>query len=347
VPTTLNAVSADLRPGCPAVAEPSLAAASLRQAQAFLDMGASPTFTCAPYLLENPPRRGEQVCWAESNAVMFANSVLGARTEKYPDYLDLCVALTGRTALAGCHLDAHRTARVVIEAEPRQGADESFWPLLGHIAGELSPHRIPVLTGLERARPSVDDLKAFCAAFATTSGAPMAHIAGVTPEAPDAAAALGGREPEAAYRIDRAALAKGWRELNADVEEIGLVALGNPHTSAAEMAALGRLAAGRAKAAGVEIVVTTSRSALAEATSTGAAAALADFGVRLVTDTCWCMLGRPLTPPARGAVMTNSGKYAHYGPGLTGGAFRFGSLAACLEAACSGRARRGLPDWLG
>jgi hypothetical protein len=346
VPTTLNAISTDLRPDCAAAAAPALSAASARQTQGFIDMGATPTFTCAPYLLDPAPTGGEHLGWAESNAVMFANSVLGARTEKYPDYLDLCVALTGRAPLAGCHLEARRAARIVIAVSPPPDFDDSFWPLLGHVAGELSPHRIPVLTGLEDAKPSHDDLKAFCAAFATTSAAPMAHIAGITPEAPDAEAALQGRTPEAIMRIDRDILAEAWGALNGDAEAIGLVALGNPHLSAAEIGALDRLVAGRRRADATALVITTSRAVLADVERAGLARGLAAFGARFVADTCWCMLGRPVTPPAAGAVMTNSGKYAHYGPGLTGGVFRFGSLAACVDAACDGRAACGLPDWL-
>ncbi|MGL4243274.1 MAG: aconitase X, partial [Beijerinckiaceae bacterium] len=346
VPTTLNAISTDLRPGCGGVAAPGLTEASRRQTQGFLDMGARPTFTCAPYLLEGAPAPGEQICWAESNAVMFATTVLGARTEKYPDYLDLCVALTGRAPLSGCHVDTNRAARVVIDVDAPAAPDDSFWPLLGHIAGELSPHRIPVLTGLEQTRPTRDDLKAFCAAFATTSAAPMAHIAGVTPEAPDTAAALQGHQPEAQVRIDAHGLAEGWRALNGGVQEIGLVALGNPHLSAEEISAFDRLLAGRNRHEGTEVVVTAARAALEAARAGGNLQRLEAFGVRFVADTCWCMLGKPVTPPRSGAVMTNSGKYAHYGPGLTGGSFRFGSFADCAEAACSGRAAARPPGWL-
>ncbi|MCO3308344.1 DUF521 domain-containing protein, partial [Pseudomonas aeruginosa] len=113
VPTTLNAISVDQRrwreQGVPAtLGEPAAALA-----QAYLDMGAQPSFTCAPYLLDDSARAGEQIVWAESNAVLFANSVLGARTNKYADFMDICCALTGRAPLAGCHLDEQRQARVL------------------------------------------------------------------------------------------------------------------------------------------------------------------------------------------------------------------------------------------
>ncbi|MFX8984332.1 aconitase X, partial [Acinetobacter baumannii] len=90
------------------------------------DMGAQPSFTCAPYLLDDSARAGEQIVWAESNAVLFANSVLGARTNKYADFMDICCALTGRAPLAGCHLDEQRQARVLIEVEDLGSVDDAF-----------------------------------------------------------------------------------------------------------------------------------------------------------------------------------------------------------------------------
>ncbi len=137
VPTTLNAISVDQRrwreQGVPAaLGEPAAALA-----QAYLDMGAQPSFTCAPYLLDDSARAGEQIVWAESNAVLFANSVLGARTNKYADFMDICCALTGRAPLAGCHLDEQRQARVLIEVEDLGSVDDAFYPTLGYLCGLL------------------------------------------------------------------------------------------------------------------------------------------------------------------------------------------------------------------
>lgn len=342
VPTTLNAISADIRPDAAAVATEDLAAASRRQVAAYLAMGAAESFTCAPYLLASCPTAGAHLGWAESNAVMFANSVLGARTQKYPDYLDLCVALTGRAPLSGCHTDAGRRATVELAVEVPPGFDDAFWPLLGYAAGKKAPSAIPVLSGLESLSPTRDDLKAFCAAFATTSGAPMVHLAGLTPEAPDVATATG-RKAVPRVALDRAALVAGWRDLDGGGDAVGLVALGNPHFSVSEFAALAALLEGRGRHAGTELVITAGRAVLAEAAE--AVAAVGRFGGTIVADTCWCMLGEPVVRPG-GRLMTNSAKYAHYGPGLTDVPAAFGSLAACVEAACTGRAPAGLPVWL-
>jgi hypothetical protein len=332
VPTTLNAVSADLRPGCPPSGDDGLVEASRRQARAYLAMCATESFTCAPYLRDGAPTLGEHIAWAESNAVLFANSVLGARTQKYPDYLDLCIALTGRAPLAGCHTDAGRRAETLITVTPPAGADDSFWPLLGYCAGQRAPHRIPVIDGVAGLTPGPDDLKAFAAAFATVSAAPIAHLAGITPEAPTVEAALGFQPAAERHRIDGADLAAAKAELDNAGVAVRLVALGNPHFSVAEITRLDALVGGRSKRPDVACVITTSRATLTQAAASGAVARLEAFGARFITDTCWCMLAEPVVGRSTGAVMTNSAKYAHYGPGLTGAAFRFGSLAACVEA---------------
>jgi hypothetical protein len=347
VPTTLNAISID-RNQWRGLGIPEARAAEVeRQTEAYLAMGAQPSFTCAPYLLDSVPRFGEHIGWAESNAVAFANSVLGAKTSKYPDYLDLCMALTGRAPLAGCHVDANRKARVHIHASPPQDADDSLFPLLGYLAGALSPHEIPVMTGLEATTPSRDDLKAFSAAFATTSAAPMFHIVGVTPEAPDLASALGDDAVADPVRIGMPELLVAWKKLNGtDVAPVACVAIGNPHSSFEEMAAIARLCAGRLKSDRTQAIITTSRAMLARARDAGVAQALERFGFRLVTDTCWCMIEEPVIPNGPGGLLTNSGKYVHYGPGLTGQRVRFAGLAACVDAAATGSFAGSPPAWL-
>jgi cis-L-3-hydroxyproline dehydratase len=347
VPTSLNAISTDLRNWQSFGLDPAVSEPAARQAKAYMDMGAGLSFTCAPYLLDDPPAPGQQIAWAESNAVVFANSVLGARTQKYPDYLDLCIALTGRAPLTGCHIRDGRFASRVIALSSMGPVDDSFYPLFGYLAGLLSPNNIPAITGLEQSKPTADDLKGFSAAFATTSAAPMFHMVGVTPEAPTLAEALGGCYPGEPLTVTLADLRAAWRTLNPSSDEpIGLVALGNPHFSSTELARLADLSGGRRKSPDVEMIVTTSRAALDKAEASDVAARLAEFGVRFITDTCWCMLGQPIVPPRRGGVITNSAKYAHYGPNLSPGSFRYASLEGCVEAACTGWPPRELPAWL-
>lgn len=346
VPTTLNAISVDHRRWKAQGISEALGRPASAVADAYVAMGAQPTFTCAPYLLDDRPARDEQIVWAESNAVVYANSVLGARTMKYPDYLDIAIALTGRAPKAGCHLPEERAPQVRVTVPPLEDVDDSLWPLLGYLIGTVSPDAIPLVEAVSQHLPDTDALKAFGAAFATTSAAPMFHIAGVTPEAqsPDAFAAL----DLPTIALTHNDLQRAWRELNgAAAGPVQLVSLGNPHFSATELAALAALCRGRTRNANVPLVVTCGRAEMAKAEAAGDVALLTDFGATLVNDTCWCMVTEPIIPVQALTIMTNSGKYAHYGPGLTGRTMRFGSLAACVEAAVTGEDRGNLPAWLG
>ena len=347
VPTTLNSISVDQRRWRALGIDPVFGEPASALGQAYVDMGAQASYTCAPYLLDTAPLAGEHIVWAESNAVVYANSVLGAYTAKYADFLDICIALTGRAPKAGCHLQDKRYATLRIEVPAPAGADDAYYPLLGYHIGLLCGAQIPVLCGLQNAALSSDDLKAFGAAFATSSAAPMFHIVGATPEAPDATTALGGKAPLQSFNVSLQDLQHSWRELSSSAESaVDLVALGNPHFSATECHALARLLQGRQRHPGTQTVLTLGRAVKEQARANGDIAVLEAFGVNLITDTCWCMLDEPVVPVAARVIMTNSGKYAHYAPGLTGRQVHFGSLAACAQTACTGQAPAALPAWL-
>lgn len=348
IPTTLNSISVDQRRWRALGIDPAFGEPASALAQAYVEMGAQPSFTCAPYLLDSAPKAGDQIVWAESNAVVYANSVLGAHTAKYADFLDICIALIGRAPKAGCHLVENRRATLLVRLPHLPAApDDAFYPLLGYQVGLLAGQRIPVICGLETARPSLDDLKAFGAAFATTSAAPMFHIVNVTPEAPSAQAALAGLPPEAEHQLTLEELRQAWRELDSAADHrVDLVALGNPHFSETECHALAELLRGRQRHPATATVLTLGRAVSARAERNGDLAVLAAFGVNVITDTCWCMLEEPVVPLKSRVIMTNSGKYAHYAPGLTGRQVHFGSLADCAETACTGQASGQLPAWL-
>ncbi|RAI69564.1 hypothetical protein DOZ80_14945 [Pseudomonas fluorescens] len=347
VPTTLNSISVDQRRWRELGIDPAMGEPASALGDAYMAMGAQLSFTCAPYLLDTAPKAGEQIVWAESNAVVYANSVLGARTLKYPDYLDICIALTGRAPLIGCHLDAQRKARLQLELPALGELDDAFYPLLGYHIGALAGSRVPLVLGLEKRKPSLDDLKAFGAAFATTSAAPLFHIAGVTPEAIDPAQVLDADTAVPVEKIRLKDLLPSWRALNsARDSRVDVVSLGNPHFSLSEFAHLARLCRGRQRHPDVVLVITCGRAVLEQAREAGHIAVIEAFGATLVTDTCWCMLGEPVIPLAAKTLMTNSGKYAHYAPGLVGRKVHFASLAECVDAACTATASGRLPAWL-
>jgi predicted aconitase len=350
VPTTLNSISVDQRRWRTQGVASTFGEAAEKLATTYIDMGGLPTFTCAPYLLSSAPKKGDQVAWAESNAVVYANSVLGARTMKYPDFLDICIALTGRAPQGGLHLESNRLASISVELPVLQedDIDDSFYPLLGYHVGGLAGSRIPVITGLGILHPSTDDLKAFGAAFATTASAPMFHIVGVTPEAATLQDATGRRESIASVGLDLRQLEADWRALNSaqDDSPVDLVSFGNPHFSIAEMRKLANTCRGRTKHDRVSVMVTCGRATYGLASQAGLVEELERFGIQFITDTCWCMIGEPVVSTNAKTIMTNSAKYAHYGPGLTGRRFYFGSLDRCIAAACDGYYDKRIPKFV-
>jgi len=341
IPTTMNAISVVHDSWQEQGVPPIFGQPAARLADAYVQMGARPNFTCAPYLDADAPQLGENIGWSESNAVIFANTALGARTAKHADFLDLFIALTGRAPLADVYLAENRIARTQIEVDLPDGYDDALWPLLGYLTGKISSGHIPLITGLEETNPSLDDQRAVCAAFGTTSAAPMLHIAGVTPEGNNAAAT----DAEVA-RITRADFAEAWAQFNSGPVNVDLVALGSPHFSLNETRQFAALMAGKIRHPDTSVMITLGRDTLAIARKEGLVSQLEEAGVRLIHDVCWCSITEPVFPPEAKTLMTNSGKYAHYAPGLCGREVRFGSLSDCAKAAISGEAAGELPDWL-
>lgn len=345
VPATMNALCVDRKEWRAQGVSESLGLASDALAEAYLQMGVRASYTCAPYLLPDPPKYGQQIAWGESNAVVFANSVLGAKTLKYPDYLDILVAITGRAPLADCHVDEKRRATLRIDLPKPSDADDAYFATLGYLVGKLSPNDIPLITGLEGVQISHDALKTFGAAFATTSAAAMFHILGITPEAATLEQA---GNPLRRVTVSMDDLRDTWRELNtATSPGVDLVSLGNPHFSATEIASLAHLCRARRKAAGVALVVTCGREVFAQAEAAGDVATIKAFGGIFLNDTCWCLIAEPIVSAKMHQIATNSGKYAHYGPAAVGKAFHLASLERCVDAACSGEIDVTEPAWLG
>ncbi len=348
IPTTLNAISIDERRWQDQGVDKSMGIPASQLGYAFMSMGAQASYTCAPYLLNTAPAFGEQIVWAESNAVMFANSVIGARTQKYPDFLDIFIALTGRAPDSGSHLDTGRNPTACVNIESVVSPDDAFWPLLGYHIGLEAPNDIPMIYGLEELQPSMDDLKAFSAAFATTSSASMFHMSEVTPEAKladDYCKKTGLFEH--AKIVTKHQLIRSFKELNTAVKQtVDMVCLGNPHFSITECEVLAKLCEGKTKHDQVRLLITMGRDIHNAANELGYVAQLESFGAEFITDTCWCMITDPVIPKNARFLMTNSGKYAHYGPALVKRDMHFGSLAACAAAACTGVNSSLAPRWL-
>ncbi|RJE18756.1 hypothetical protein PHISCL_08907 [Aspergillus sclerotialis] len=348
VPTTINALNVDQKRWRVLRIDTDFGSACDELAKAFVDMGRRISFTCAPYLLETAPRLGDQISWGESNAVIYANSVIGARTLKNPNMAEALIALTGRAPKARVLVDENRFASTWLRVTPPEGTDDSFWPILGYALGAIATSRIPVITGLEHLKPSKDDFKAFSAAFATSSSAPMFHMVTLTPEAPTFEAACVNDTVPKAIDVGWKELDTIWDEFNhgSEPREIDLVSFGNPHFSCREIKEVARLCRGRTKKDNVAVIVTCGRAQYGLASQAGYVGELERFGVQFLQDTCWCSIEEPVIPENTRAIMTSSGKYIHYGPGLTGRRFAFGNLEMCVDAACTGKTTGDPPLWL-
>ncbi len=348
VPTTLNVSGVDVAGWREWAVPDAWAEAARRQMEAYERMGCAPTWTCAPYQTETRPRFGAHVAWGESSAIVFANSVLGARTERYPDLLDICCAIIGRAPATGLHLDEHRVGELLVDLSAlpvRLTRDSSLYPVLGHWIGGVAGDSVPVLTGLD-ARPTEDDLKALGAAMATSGSVALFHWVGVTPEAPDLATALGGRDPAIRVRATLDTLRAARDDLGGGLssdDRLDLVVLGSPHFSLTEFAVLADRVRGRRKHPDVRLLITTGHAVKLLAREAGHLSAVEAFGAEITVDTC--ILTSPMLPPEVGRLMTNSAKYAYYAPGLLERAVAFGSLDDCVESAVAGRVVRDDTAW--
>lgn len=224
VPTTLNITARDIDAWSEFRIPQEHAAKCAAMEAAYLKMGCIPTWTCAPYQYGLVPRFGEAIAWAESNAINYANSVLGARTNRHGDLVDICGGITGRVPEFGLYLDENRWGQVLIRFEGITESilkDDSLYSAAGYLVGKIARDRVPVIEGLPGGTP--DNLKAFSAAAASSGAVGLFHIVGVTPEAPSMEAAFGGASPEEVVVL-------GLGDLEATAENLS-TALGSGKTS--------------------------------------------------------------------------------------------------------------------
>jgi len=348
VPTTLNVSGVDEMGWQEWAVPPEYAEKAHRQMLAYQGMGTEPTWTCAPYQVAQKPAFGEQIAWGESNAVCFANSVLGARTIQYPDLLDICAAITGRAPAVGLHLEKNRVGEVLLELVDIPDAlqrDDSFPPVLGHLLGTIASEHVPVIDGLT-VDLTEDQLKALCAGAASAGSVNLFHIVGQTPEANTRAEAFGGKAPVASHRATLEDLRAVRAELDSSHgEDLDMVVLGSPHFSLAEFRLLAPLLAGKRRDPRVQFLVTSSRAMVALAREGGFLEPLEAFGGKVTVDTC--IITTPMLYPETKRLMTNSAKYAYYSPGLLDVEVAFGNTADCVRSAVEGKVHTDLSLWEG
>jgi len=295
------------------------------------DAGYIPTFTCAPYLVGNVPLKGEILAWTESSAVVYANSILGARTTRHGTESAIAASILGLVPEFGVLLEENRkgTLRIEVSAHLDSSTD---WGALGYFAGKLAGLGIPVFNGV--ARPTQDEAKQLCAALATSGGVTMCHIAGVTPEAPTLEAAFHGHVPAQFTPFSNETLRQTYNSLrNHTGDEIDSVILGCPHASIREIAEIAHLLKGRHVAPGVRLWVDTARATKGNADAMGYTAIIEAAGGTILCDTC----PTNMRIPAR-RIVTHGFKQAHYARGMLDGAeVIVAETAPCIRAAIAGK----------
>ena len=350
IPTTTNMIPLDLQNWRRLGVPEDFAAKATRLAKAYTDMGCVPTWTCAPYQGYLTPRFGQQIAWGESNAVVYANSVLGARTNRYGDFMDICAAITGRVPKAGLHLKENRKGQLLlqlVDVPPKLQEDESFYVALGHLMGNLVQDRIPVIEGLP-IRATDDQLKALGAAAASSGAVALFHAIGVTPEANTLDEAFQGGSAEHVIEIQPSGLKAAWEDLStaAEGEKLDVVILGCPHFSFAEFRQLAQAiedGSGHSRYPTCKVLVLTSQTSYGLLQRSDLTDRLTGFGVEIVLDTC--MFHSPIIEPETKVIMTNSGKCAYYAPGHLGVQVAFGNLRDCIRSAINGVVCREEPLW--
>lgn len=315
---------------------PEYAERQIKIAELLDRMGVIPTWTCTPYTTFNVPRFGEDLGWSESSAVVFANSVIGARTNRLAAYVDVCAALVGRVPRFGLHLPEHRRGEVLFELDPDLSAhfEDQYFPVLGYLVGQATGDRIPVITGVLEA--SFDQLKAFGAASAASGSVALYHMVGITPEARTLEEAFGGQAP-----VERVAV--GRREIVRTMEQmstgqggpVDVVGIGCPHASIDQMRRYAALLQGKRVHSGVALWVCTNTVVEEMARKMGYVETIEQAGASLMVGTCHndC----PLSAWGFRRLVTDSGKFAYYTPTTVGTECVFASTEACIEAAVAGR----------
>jgi predicted aconitase len=315
--TTLTPAGLDVENPAALGSDEGFAARQRAVLETFRRMGVVPTCTCTPYLVGNLPLFGQHLAWSESSAVCFANSVLGARTNREGGPSALAAALTGRTPEHGLHLDEARRPEVCVEVRAPV-REESRLGALGALLGERLGPRVAYVRGCGRL--GIDALKSLCAALATFGGAAMFHLVGVTPEPASPGAERLVVEPA---DLEAAAAALD------DRPEVDLVSVGCPHLSLEELRRVAVALEGRRVQ--METWVHLARPLRQIADRLGYSRVIEAAGARLACDTC--MVVAPVKGRFRG-LATSSAKCVYYARARHGLPAVLRSLEECLGIAC-------------
>lgn len=285
------------------------AAKQERLRKAVLALGAQPAWTCTPYLAGNLPRFGQNVSWAESSAVSFANSVLGARTNRTPAGLNYCAALTGRMPRMGLYRPENRRGQILVKVQAGEMSSLDY-NTLGLLVGKNVGNRIPVIEGLPEST-GVDDCKYLGAAAASSGVVALYHAPGLTPEA-TTGDPFGGAKPLERLSFGRDDFTAMREEMTTAKGEAELGVVGCPHYSVAEMQKLADLVRGHKLRPGCELWVYTSPTVYELALGMGCVEDITAAGARIMDGNC--LVISPLGKRSYRTIVTDSAKAAYYLP---------------------------------
>jgi predicted aconitase len=298
-------------------------------------MGVQMLNTCTPYQVGNVPTRGEHCAWMESSAVIYCNSVLGARTNTEGRESTSAAMLTCRIPDWGFHRDEGRLGTLGVHLDIAVESVED-WGLLGYWMGDWVQERVPVITGAGRV-PNLPRLKHFGAAASSSGGVEMFHLVGVTPEANTEEQAYGGRKPAEVRHYGDRERRETLARINATAHDrqVDYVMLGCPHYTIEQIWEAAQLIEGRKVHADCALWIFTPRAIKELANRNGYTRIIEAAGGKIMTDSCSAM--SRAVPPGTKVVALDSAKQAHYLPAILGLQAWFGTTAQCIDAACTGR----------
>ncbi|MBP0622397.1 aconitase X [Cupriavidus consociatus] len=308
-----------------------------RLTDAYAGMGANTCNTCIPYLTGNSPRFGEHMAWGESSAVVYANSVCGARTNREGGPSGLASALTGRTPEYGFHLKENRYGKFLIKVEVPL-TDMTDYGTLGYFAGKIAGQDTPVFTGIPTT-PTLEELKALSAALAASGAVSMFHAVGVTPEAPTLKEAFGGGQPEKVLVFGQPEKEQAEAALNKEpTDHVDWILVGCPNASVQEIREVAEALEGKKVHKDITLWVTTAGAMYAMAERMGYIKTIEDAGGVVVRETCPFLARSRVIAPTKGykTLTTNSAKMAFYAPGQFGLPTHYGNLQRVMNAAVAG-----------
>jgi hypothetical protein len=322
--TTLNPAGMDLENWQQLGISPEFAEKQNLVIDAFQRMGILVSCTCTPYLIGNLPLYGEHVAWSESSAVTFANSVIGAKTNKEGGPSALAAAFVGKTPCYGLHLDENRVPdiHVLIKADLTKLSD---WGALGYAIGKKAENKIAYITGIKAV--DLDELKSFCASVVTYGAKPLFYMKGVTPGAELQI------QPKETITVEQSDIKNAYRNINDEVTSIELVCVGCPHCSINEIAKVAELLKDKKVVEGSEFWVATSRTAKQLADKRGYTQIIEAAGAKFACDTC--MAVAPLKGRFK-SLATTSAKGCFYSR-QNNMKTKMGSLEECVQAAVTGK----------